>query len=149
MGLAEAVSEGYYNSTDEFVRLDIYETLESASFEDVIEEMKDYIDDIVDVILNKEELLEELLETLNISLDNKRESNKTYSVRELNRKNLYTKDQLRRLKKFQDKYINVYPIHYEYWNENIHQYETVYEIRGISNTIRENYETVDEILSHY
>lgn len=92
MGLAEAVSEGYYNSTDEFVRLDIYETLESASFEDVIEEMKDYIDDIVDVILNKEELLEELLETLNISLDNKRESNKTYSVRELNRKNLYTKD---------------------------------------------------------
>ena len=43
------------------------------------------------------------------------------------------------LKKFKGKYIDIYPHHFEYWNEKINQYETVYEVRGKSKTIRENY----------
>lgn len=57
---------------------------------------------------------------------------------------LYKKDELR--KKYVNKFIDVYPHHHEYWNEKINQYETVYEVRGVSSTIRENYQTVNEIL---
>ena len=57
----------------------------------------------------------------------------------------YTADQLR--KKYNGKFINVYPRHHEFWNDKIHQYETVYEVRGTSKTIRENYQTVEEILN--
>ena len=63
-------------------------------------------------------------------------------------KKYYTKKQLQTLTKFKDKFINSYPHHHEYWNEKLHRYETVYEIRGISSTIRENYQTVEEILNN-
>lgn len=66
------------------------------------------------------------------------------TLKELNKKKMYTKDQLQRLKKFENKFINVYPHHHEYWVDG-KGYETVYEIRGISNTIRENYQTVTEL----
>lgn len=65
-------------------------------------------------------------------------------IRELNKKKMYTKNQLQRLKKFEGKFINVYQRHYEYWVDG-KGYETVYEVRGISNTIRENYQAVAEL----
>ncbi len=70
---------------------------------------------------------------------------KTTSIRELNNQKKYTADQLIRWKKFNNKYINVYPCHYDYWVDG-KGYETVYEVRGISNKIRENYQTVSEVL---
>lgn len=60
-------------------------------------------------------------------------------------KKLYTTEQLK--KKYQDKFINVYPHHHEYWNEKTNKYQTVYEVRGTSDTIRENYQTVEEIIN--
>ena len=59
----------------------------------------------------------------------------------------YTAKQLNNLKKFEGKFIDYYPHHYEYWNDKIHQYETVYEIRGISSTIKENFQIPEEITS--
>ena len=56
----------------------------------------------------------------------------------------YTKEQL--AKKYKDKFINVYPHHHTYWNKDTNRYETVYEVRGTSSTIKENFQTVDEIL---
>lgn len=70
-----------------------------------------------------------------------------HSLRELNKKKLYTANQLKNWKKFQDKYLDTYPQHFEYWNDKTHKYETVYEVRGISDTIKENYQTVNEILN--
>jgi len=49
----------------------------------------------------------------------------------------YTAKQL--LKKYDGKYIDTYPHHYERWNDKTHQYVTVYEVRGVSKTIKENY----------
>ena len=60
----------------------------------------------------------------------------------------YTAKQLNNLKKFEGKCIDAYPHHYEYWNAKIHQYQTVYEIRGISSTIKENFETPEEIMKY-
>lgn len=57
---------------------------------------------------------------------------------------LYTSDEL--LKKFKGKFIDVYPHHYEYRNPKTHQYETVYEVRGISKQIKENYQSPEEII---
>jgi len=57
----------------------------------------------------------------------------------------YTASELR--KKFSGKFINVYPHHHEFWNDATNKYETVYEVRGTSKLIRENFQTVDEILS--
>ena len=54
-----------------------------------------------------------------------------------------TKDQLK--KKYAGRFVNVYPHHHEYWNEKIHQYETVYEVRGVSKVVKENYQTVEKI----
>lgn len=71
---------------------------------------------------------------------------KVMELRELNKKGLYTREQLMSWKKFEGKYLDVYPVHYEYWKDGA-GYETVYEVRGISNEIRENYETVSEIVS--
>jgi hypothetical protein len=68
------------------------------------------------------------------------------SVRELNKRNLYTSEQLENLKKFDGKYLNVYPHNYEYWKDGI-GYVTVYEVRGISDEIRENFQSVYEIIS--
>jgi len=61
---------------------------------------------------------------------------------------LYTEKEL--VKKYADKHIflSTYPHHHEYWNEKTHKYETVYEIRGTSKLVRENYQTVEEILAN-
>lgn len=67
-------------------------------------------------------------------------------LRELNKKKKYTGEQLMNWKKFQGKYLNVYPYHYDYWVDG-KGYETVYEVRGVSEEIRENYETAEEIMS--
>lgn len=66
-------------------------------------------------------------------------------VRELNKKNLFTSEQLANWKKFEGKYLAVYPHNYDYWKDGI-GYVTVYEVRGISDEIRENYQSVEEIL---
>lgn len=68
------------------------------------------------------------------------------SLRELNKRKRYTGEQLRSWKKFKGKQLNVRPHHYEYWVDG-EGYVTVYEVRGISDEIRENYMTADEILS--
>ena len=67
-------------------------------------------------------------------------------VKELNKRKLYTSEQLQRWKKFDGKYLNVYPDNFTFWVDG-KGYETVYEVRGISDEIRENYETIGEILS--
>ena len=58
----------------------------------------------------------------------------------------YTKEQL--LKKYKDKYISVYLHHYKYWNDKINKYETVYEVLGVSNTIKENYNLPENCIIH-
>jgi hypothetical protein len=68
------------------------------------------------------------------------------TLRELNKKKLYTANQLRNWKKFKNKFLDTYPLHYEYKNDK-GQWETVYEVRGISDTIKENFQTVEEILN--
>lgn len=64
------------------------------------------------------------------------------TLKEINSKKLFTAQQL--LKKYDGKFINTYPHHHSYWNEKGGKhgqggYETVYEVRGVSATIKENY----------
>ena len=66
-------------------------------------------------------------------------------LRELNRQKLFTGEQLANLKRFQGKFLDVYPHHYEYWKDGV-GFETVYEVRGISTVAKENYESVEDIL---
>ena len=67
------------------------------------------------------------------------------TLRAVNKRGLYTAQQL--CEKFKGKFINTYPYHFEYWNDKIHKYETVYEVRGASKTIKENYNLPeDEII---
>lgn len=66
-------------------------------------------------------------------------------LKELNKNNLFTSEQLLTWKKFKGKYLNVYPHHYDYWKDGI-GYVTVYEVRDISFEIKENYQSVEEIL---
>lgn len=61
---------------------------------------------------------------------------KTTKLSVLNKKNLYTSEQLSSWKKFKGKFLNVYPHHHEYWKDGI-GYVTVYEVRGISDEVRE------------
>ena len=58
---------------------------------------------------------------------------------------LYTPEQLK--KKYQGKYINVYPHHHEKWDDKLGKYITVYEVHKTSNTIKENFQSVEEILN--
>jgi hypothetical protein len=58
----------------------------------------------------------------------------------------YTADQLR--KKYAGKYIDVYPLHYNVRDSKTGNYVTVYEVRGVSKTVKENYQTVEEILGN-
>lgn len=59
---------------------------------------------------------------------------------------LYKAEELKR--KYAGKFIDTYPHHHDYWNEKTHQYETVYEVRGVSKTIKENYNLPeDEIIA--
>jgi len=55
---------------------------------------------------------------------------------------LYKEKEL--LKKFDGKYISVYPHHHEYWNNQTNHYETVFEVLGVSKTIKENYNLPEE-----
>ncbi len=57
---------------------------------------------------------------------------------------MYTKLEL--IKKYQGKFIDTYPHHHTYWNDSLNKYETVYEIRGVSTKIKENYEEVQDII---
>jgi len=59
---------------------------------------------------------------------------------------LYTATEL--LRKFKGRFIDTYPHHYDYRNPQTHRFETVYEVRGTSRTVRENYETPEEVLSY-
>lgn len=57
----------------------------------------------------------------------------------------YTAQQL--IKKYEGRFIDTYPHHHEYWNDRLNRYETVYEVRGVSKTIRENYQTPQEAIN--
>lgn len=70
---------------------------------------------------------------------------KTTTLAQLKKKKLYTKQQLLTLARFKGKQLNVYPHHHEFWVDGV-GYETVYEVRGTSNVIRENYQSAEEIV---
>ncbi len=55
----------------------------------------------------------------------------------------YKKEEL--LKKYKGKFIDTYPLHYEYKNKDGF-YETVYEVKGVSKTIRENYNLPEDCI---
>ena len=67
------------------------------------------------------------------------------TLKELNKQKMYTKKQLQTLSKFKNKFLNVYSRYHKYWNEEIYRYETVFEVRGVSSTIRENYNLAENI----
>lgn len=56
---------------------------------------------------------------------------------------LYSKTTL--LKKFTGKFINVYPHHMELWDGELCCWKKTWEVRGVSNTIKENYQTPEEV----
>ena len=58
----------------------------------------------------------------------------------------YTADQL--LKKYKGKFLDAYPHHHEFWSDKTHQYETVWEVRGVSSTIKENFQTPEEVIGY-
>lgn len=62
------------------------------------------------------------------------------------KKPYYTAAELR--KKYTGKFVNTYPLHYTYQDPKSGRWTTVYEVRGVSSTIKENYQTVDEILEN-
>jgi hypothetical protein len=51
-------------------------------------------------------------------------------------------------KKYRDKFLDTYPLHYHSKDEN-GNWVTVYELRGVSSTVKENYETPEEILETF
>lgn len=59
----------------------------------------------------------------------------------------YTKDQL--IKKFKGKFINVYAHGHTLWNDKTNRYETVFEVTGKSNTVKENFETPEDIIERF
>jgi hypothetical protein len=56
---------------------------------------------------------------------------------------LYTLEQLK--KKYVGKFVDVYPRHYDKWDEKTGHYVTVYEVRGCSSKVKENFQPVNEI----
>lgn len=62
---------------------------------------------------------------------------------------LFTREQL--LKTYSNKkvFLNLYPHHYEKWNDKINKFETVFEIRGKSKTQKENFNLIEEELNIY
>ncbi len=58
-------------------------------------------------------------------------------LKQYNAKKMFTAEQL--IKKYKDKYINTYPRHYDYQDEKTGDYVTLYEVRGVSKTIKENF----------
>ena len=71
---------------------------------------------------------------------------KITSLRELNKQGKYTADQLLSWKKFEGMYLNTYACHFDFWVDG-KGYETVYEVRDMTDEIRENYESVRDILN--
>ena len=65
-------------------------------------------------------------------------------VRELNKRKIYTKEQLK--PKFGNKFLYTYPLHNELWNDMLNKYETVIEVRGVSSREKENFQTVEAII---
>lgn len=61
--VARAVSYGDYHYMDDFVRFNIYGNLESMSYDNLIDELKSYIDDIVTNLIDK-------YDGININIDN-------------------------------------------------------------------------------
>jgi hypothetical protein len=59
---------------------------------------------------------------------------------------IVTETQLRS-SKYIGKFLDTYPLHYHTKDKN-GNWTTVYELRGVSSKIRENYETVEEILNY-
>ena len=59
------------------------------------------------------------------------------TLKEFNAKKMFTAEQL--LKKYKGKYINTYPKHHDYRDEKTGDFVTLYEVRGISKTIKENF----------
>jgi len=66
------------------------------------------------------------------------------TLRELNKMKLYTIEQLETWEKFKGKYLNVRPSHFTYWKDG-RGYITVYEVRSMTDEIKENHLSVDEI----
>jgi hypothetical protein len=62
------------------------------------------------------------------------------------KKPYYTAVELR--KKYSGKFINTHPLHYTYQDTKTGSWTTVYEVRGVSKTIKENFQTVEEILGN-
>lgn len=58
---------------------------------------------------------------------------------------LLTSDEL--MQKYSGKYIDVYPHHQTRWNEKENRYETVYEVRGVSKKIKENYNLPEDAIA--
>lgn len=58
----------------------------------------------------------------------------------------FTAEQLR--KKYAGKFLDVYPLHYNLRDSETGNYVTTYEVRGVSSKIKENFQSVDEILGN-
>ena len=56
---------------------------------------------------------------------------------------IFTKEQL--LKKYAGRFIDVYPLHYEQKDKH-GKWVTVYELRGVSRTIKENYNLPEDAI---
>jgi hypothetical protein len=56
---------------------------------------------------------------------------------------LYTKEQL--IKKYHGRFIDTYPHHYDKWDDKLNHYVTVYEVRGCTSKVKENYQSPEEI----
>lgn len=67
-------------------------------------------------------------------------------IKELNKRKIYTKEQISKLAKFRNKFLNTYFFHTELWNDKEHKFDSVVEVRGISKTEKENFERIDAIL---
>lgn len=63
------------------------------------------------------------------------------TLQEVNSNKLYTAQQIQ--SKYAGKFVDVYPHHHDYFNNG--KFETVYEVRGVSSKIKENYEEAEEI----
>jgi len=68
-------------------------------------------------------------------------------VKRINKKNIYTKEQLQHNKEFKNVYLNVYAHNFETKAKGENRYITVYEVRGKSKEERENYESVNQIFN--
>lgn len=55
---------------------------------------------------------------------------------------LYTMQQL--IKKYSNKYVDIYPHHHTKWCDKTHKYITVFEVRGVKQQIHEGFNTPQE-----